>query len=288
MGLLLLFSTKTLALNKFSHQLVCQLSFNNLSADKKHDIQQLLKYLPTSQKKVINKYNKQKFTRPITFAQACTWADAIKGQSQYDHFKSWHYLNVPRDTQEIIQLNSTDTNIVFGIKKHRDQLNALSASWEKLQALMFLGHWLGDIHQPLHISFASDRGGNQTKIMGADKCNNLHWYWDECLLKSQKLTFNQQLNLLQSLWDKTRDTEIKNNTIEYTEKNIFRWANESYQLVIKPNFRYCKKFKGECLPLKGTSTLTKEYASQHIQPLNYQLVKAALRLNTLISNIRLK
>jgi hypothetical protein len=30
----------------------------------------------------------------------------------------------------------------------------------KLEALKFLGHWVGDVHQPLHVSLEDDRGGN--------------------------------------------------------------------------------------------------------------------------------
>ena len=34
---------------------------------------------------------------------------------------------------------------------------------EKLAALKFLGHWVGDIHQPLHAASQDDRGGNHIR-----------------------------------------------------------------------------------------------------------------------------
>jgi hypothetical protein len=37
---------------------------------------------------------------------------------------------------------------------------------DKLASLKFLGHWVGDVHQPLHVSFADDRGGNEIEITG--------------------------------------------------------------------------------------------------------------------------
>jgi hypothetical protein len=50
-------------------------------------------------------------------------------------------------------------------------------------SVLFLDHWLGDIYQPLHISFADDLGGNSLIFSHlATKCKNLHWYWDECIL----------------------------------------------------------------------------------------------------------
>ena len=52
----------------------------------------------------------------------------------------------------------------------------------KLASLKFLGHWVGDIHQPLHVSFADDRGGNF--IRESEPCvNSLHTVWDVCIIE---------------------------------------------------------------------------------------------------------
>ena len=49
-------------------------------------------------------------------------------------------------------------------------------------ALKFLGHFVGDVHQPMHVSFQDDRGGNSVDTTGV--CgSNLHSAWDTCLLK---------------------------------------------------------------------------------------------------------
>src|SRR5262245_45147476 len=51
----------------------------------------------------------------------------------------------------------------------------------RLMALKFLGHFTGDIHQPLHMSFEGDLGGNQVNVSGL--CSrNLHSAWDTCLV----------------------------------------------------------------------------------------------------------
>lgn len=282
---LLLTSFDTLALNKFSHQLVCQLSFNHLPIDKQREITKLLSVIPKDHKVLINKYNKQKVNSPLTFAKACTWADAIKKQPKYDKFKTWHYLNVPRITQQISQAHITKNNIVSAIEIHKGQLSQQPIGWMKLQALMFLGHWLGDIHQPLHISFSDDKGGNTVKIKNGGRCKNLHWYWDECLSKKQRLSFKQQLSLLQKLWitllhQKNNDT-ISNN-------NILDWANESYQIVKLPSFQYCYDNGYKCLPLKEKPILTEDYVDIHSAIFNRQLVKAAQRLNNLLMQANLK
>ena len=52
---------------------------------------------------------------------------------------------------------------------------------DKLAALKFLGHWVGDLHQPLHVSFEDDRGGNEIAVHG--ECSGkLHGAWDTCLV----------------------------------------------------------------------------------------------------------
>lgn len=44
-----------------------------------------------------------------------------------------------------------------------------TADIDRLIALKSLGHWVGDIHQPLHVSFEDDRGGNNIRVSGAGK-----------------------------------------------------------------------------------------------------------------------
>ena len=68
------------------------------------------------------------------------------------------------------------------IKKDFEVLSSSNASpGQKLASLKFLGHWVGDIHQPLHVSFEDDRGGNSIQVTGV--CgSNLHSAWDTCLV----------------------------------------------------------------------------------------------------------
>jgi len=54
----------------------------------------------------------------------------------------------------------------------------------KLRALKFFGHWVGDVHQPLYVSFKDDRGGNLIK--GTGPCeHNLHAVWDDCIVETK-------------------------------------------------------------------------------------------------------
>src|SRR5262249_61763846 len=58
--------------------------------------------------------------------------------------------------------------VLSGIAKHSAMLKDGATDQERGEALFFLGHWLGDVPQPLHVSFASDQGGNLVQPITRD------------------------------------------------------------------------------------------------------------------------
>ena len=72
--------------------------------------------------------------------------------------------------------------IYFGILESIDALGRKHESSEakrrKWEALSFLGHYLGDVHQPLHAGKKTDLGGNSIKIYWYGSRSNLHKVWD--------------------------------------------------------------------------------------------------------------
>ena len=113
-----------------------------------------------------------------SFYDACIWPDDPRQRA------SEHFLNLPRDSDGLHSESCPGASacVVTAIRKDFDVLSSNNASQaQKLALLKFLGHWVGDIHQPLHVSFEDDRGGNSipvTGICGAD----LHAAWDTCLV----------------------------------------------------------------------------------------------------------
>ncbi|MGJ8692001.1 MAG: S1/P1 nuclease [Thalassotalea sp.] len=269
------------ALNKFSHQLVCQLSYQNLSHQQQTTISQLFTHLSPQQTKLINQYNHRKANEPITFAKACTWADAIKKLTAYDYLKPWHYLNVARDTKMI---NAHQQGaycqqgcITNAINVHFNQFKNAKNKEQKLSALMLLGHWLGDIHQPLHISFASDYGGNNIKINSKSKCKNLHRYWDQCLIPSTVKNYQRLLLNLQKQWPATN--------VEFKLGAQWLWANETFQITTAPALSYCQYSDNGCISQNKPLTLTPAYQKLFQPILEQQLLSAAIRLNSLLNEL---
>lgn len=279
MSFLLLCSFKSFSLGQTGHQVVCQVAFDHLSEQQKNNINALLKHMPSSHKARLNKYTKSKKNADITFAKSCVWADAIKKMDSFKQYNSWHYLNVSRDTQSIENAVCKKDCIGQAIIKHQQQLATEKDSWKKLQALMFLGHWLGDIHQPLHISYANDWGGNKVKITAKSnsRCESLHWYWDDCVLSKQNKSFNQWITFLSKDWD---NTTVKS----WQPNNVWEWANESYQIVTSPAFKYCKKTQDVCKSYpKNKVTLPADYQAHFTPIINQQMLLAAKRLANVLT-----
>ncbi len=282
--MLMMTSKPSFALGKLGHQLTCQLAFEQLRPKSQQKIIRLLNTMPAKALAHLNKYNHSESKAPMTYAKACTWADAIKKESKFERFKSWHYINVKRDKSFIDRKSCRNNCVTQAVIYHQEQLTSSRSEQQKRQALMFLGHWLGDIHQPLHVSFASDLGGNKTKIIFQDdKCTNLHWVWDQCLLTEQVETNDDQIRyeyLYQKL-SKILNKNKKNGNVEkWKTDDIYRWASESITLARLPKFGYCTTTKDNHCKVNAPRPyqLMNDYQKYFAPVINERIVKAAVRL----------
>jgi len=272
-------SFSSFALGQLGHQVVCDLAYEQLSVGHQQQINQLLSNMPQKHQDRLNNYMKRPQGSPITFAKSCVWADAVKKQKNYKKFEKWHYLNVSRDTVKITTNACKKDCIGQAVGIHQQQLVTEAQPWKQAQALMFLGHWLGDIHQPLHISYASDWGGNKIKITknSNTRCETLHWYWDDCVLSRQNRSYQQWMQLLTPVTSAQKVQPWQSNS-------PWSWANESYQIVTSPAFKYCKQHNDQCKSPRGNKiTLPKGYQTTFTPVINQRMVLAAKRLANVLS-----
>ncbi|HVA66032.1 MAG TPA: S1/P1 nuclease [Elusimicrobiota bacterium] len=106
---------------------------------------------------------------------------------------AWHFANVPNsaspDASDIEQYCPDNTNgnpakkcVMAQIKYDMQILESQrSSSSDRQLALMFLVHFVGDEHQPLHINDDNDWGGNKKKVVFEGQPLNLHALWDDVL-----------------------------------------------------------------------------------------------------------
>lgn len=288
-------SKPSFALGKLGHQMVCQLAFEHLPVDKQTKVTELLNAIPKEHQNLINSYNYQKPNTVISFANACTWADAIKRLSEFKAYNTWHYMNVSRKHTEIKAGDCDKNCLPRAILEHQNILsqgtlsqNSLLQSslfqsnkhstWQQAQALLFLGHWLGDIHQPLHTSFADDFGGNKVEFSHLEtKCSNLHWYWDQCILYKGKNSKTTWLALLREKWQQQSQPD-------WQAKQVWQWADESFQITRHANFNYCQiNAQGSCQQSLDKIKLPSGYLKQYQPVMEQRLLQAAQRLTKLLA-----
>ncbi len=124
-----------------------------------------------------------------TMADASVWADCIKplkdanGQSRFGYAYSWHYQNVSICRTFDLAPPCKDGNCVSAQITRQATLlkNKRAPLKDRVEALAFLIHFVGDLHQPLHAGDKDDKGGNDAKAdygIYAPARLNLHSIWD--------------------------------------------------------------------------------------------------------------
>jgi hypothetical protein len=129
----------------------------------------------------------------LNFVDAAHWADDIRSSPDFKSFAPLHFIDQPftNDDTDLPSDLPEAENVVTALTHNVEVLkNSGSSDGDKAQALRFIIHFVGDIHQPLHCATLvteknaeGDRGGNLFKIklpagQGKTKSSNLHSYWD--------------------------------------------------------------------------------------------------------------
>ena len=113
------------------------------------------------------------------------WPDNACHTDEYAYTKTWHYRNIDADETYASAPRNEAGDVVSAIEEQVAILRNPSASKDdKWLALVLTVHFLGDIHQPLHMGRLSDRGGNSHEIKYFGGKTNLHSTWDSKLVES--------------------------------------------------------------------------------------------------------
>jgi nuclease S1 len=165
---------------------------------------------------------------------------------------------------------------VTAIEKDFDVLSSNNASQtQKLASLKFLGHWVGDIHQPLHVSFEDDRGGNNVMVMG--ECGpNLHSAWDTCLVL--KAVGEDVGEAATELMKSITPAEIES----WTHSTPMDWANESFAIAERAQTKYCSRQGAVCDHPAGKVQIDAAYVAANVPIVKEQLQRAGVRLAHLL------
>jgi hypothetical protein len=219
-AVLLLCSPPALAWGGLGHEAICELAFRELDDTARQRVIALIR-------------QDQEFT---TFRASCNWADRPRQRA------SEHFVNLPRDATGLDDRECplAEECVVSAIKDDFAVLASPNATdEEKLWALKFLGHWVGDIHQPLHAASRDDRGGNHIRTLGSS-CGSLHTLWDRCIVE-ERLGMHP-LAIVPELQAGITDEQ----RAEWLASDPADWANESFVIARKPDVGYCVMVDGTC------------------------------------------
>ncbi|HMI41338.1 MAG TPA: S1/P1 nuclease [Sphingomicrobium sp.] len=159
---------------EYGHETVARIAWEQMRPDTRRTVASLLKdgaLLETP-------------TCPVrTIEQASIWADCIKPLGdRFAYAYSWHYQNVDICKPFDLKGPCKDGNCVSAQIERNARLVAdvHVPRRERLMALAFLVHFVGDLHQPMHAGDHADLGGNKVAanygIIGGR--TNLHSIWD--------------------------------------------------------------------------------------------------------------
>jgi hypothetical protein len=206
-----------------------------------------------------------------SIAMASNWADFIKSDPDYSYLSSWHYidfdkvLTYPEMVGYLNQDNNVDayTKLQFLIGELKK--NNLTKE-NKLLYLRMLIHIAEDVHQPMHVAHADDKGGNDFKVNWFNTPTNLHSVWDSQLIDFQQLSYTEYAAAINHCTAAQR--------AEWQKDPISKWLFESNQMA--------EKLYTE---IKPGDTLNYKYNFTHIEQLNQRLLMAGVRLAGVLNTI---
>jgi hypothetical protein len=208
-----------------------------------------------------------------SLAQISTYADEIRSKPEFKKTSGWHFINLPlglsyhQFKKEVKHL--TEENVYGQLQKFENELKDPNATRaEKIFALKFIVHLVGDLHQPMHVSRESDQGGNKIQVTYDGKGTNLHSLWDTRLLEHQQLGYDE----LAAKFDVISKHEEKS----WQKDPIIKWAYESYQ---SSSILYAE------LETRKDNKIDEAYYNQHIPLVQERIQKAGIRLAGVLNRI---
>ncbi len=214
----------------------------------------------------------QKILGNETIALASNWGDFIKSDSTYDSLYNWHFINLDsglsKNQVQAYLDRDTATDVYTKTKFLVRELKKKQLSMDKKRMyLRLLIHFVGDIHQPLHVARKVDFGANRIRVQWFGDAVNLHAVWDERLVEFQQLSYTEYIRAINFTTQQQR--------LAWQKQPISDWIIESYQITEK-------LYAGI---KEANQRLGYDYNFTHIQTVNERLLKGGVRLAGLLNDI---
>jgi len=212
--LTLCFLALTLSLSAYDivgHRIIADIAYQNLTEKARTQVD-----------KVLGK-------RGIVYQ--ASWADAVRSDPKYAYSYQWHFQDLDDNmtSADIKKLLDNPTaegkHLFFAI----DTMTVrLKSDKNDAEALKFLVHFIGDLHQPLHMGRKEDLGGNKIEVNWFGRKTKLHAVWDSGLIESQKMSYSEFSQYLQDKFE-PRKAEFKKHNILQSIEAAYAVRNMIYK-----------------------------------------------------------
>jgi S1/P1 Nuclease len=199
-----------------------------------------------------------------TMASVSVWADQVRRSRP--ETAPWHDVEIPIHKRLNMKRDCPNGDCV--IAKIADFRTALAdpstAPAARREALMFLIHFVGDMHQPLHCSSNKDHGGSDTHVQYNGRTVTLHAAWDINLPRH----VGREEELFPSL-----SAESSQHAAEFAQGGVTDWAEEAHEAAAKIVYGKLPKHHGD-----QPAVLDANYESAAAPLIRLQLERAGARL----------
>jgi hypothetical protein len=215
----------------------------------------------------------KKLLKHATMASVASWADMVRDDRPETY--NWHFVDI--ETEDSNYLPERDCAAsdrgdcaVAAIERFRKVLadkNAKQAA--RAEALRFLIHLVGDVHQPLHCADHHDRGGNEVQVLYCGQGTTLHHAWDSDMIRSTGLTEDQYRAHIEGFVDALSDEDIAH----MQSGTPISWVLESHKAAVSHSYK-----------IPASKELCGDYTDTNLTIVDKQFARAGLRLAKLLDD----
>jgi nuclease S1 len=229
---------------------------------------------------------------PHNMIDTAVWADRYRDSSRdrRDATRLWHFVDIERQQPNLDQACFMHPGLPPGVPASKgppsacvvDKIEQFAAELanpatdpiEKLLALKFLIHFLGDMHQPLHAADDHDQGGNQEQVSAPGfPPGKLHHYWDTEFVTRMSSDSNE---LAAELIAEITPSE----QVEWSRGRPADWAWEAFALARDHAYGLLRAPDSS-----GHYRLSRRYVNQAMADVTLQLSRAGVRLGVILNGV---
>lgn len=205
-----------------------------------------------------------KYLDGTKWGEAACWMDEVRSDHSYDYMKTWHYINVEKDKTYV---KGNEENVIGEIEIAIDKLkNRSKLTKQEINInIKILFHLIGDMHQPLHVGYGEDKGGNTIDVDFLGKATNLHKVWDTEIIQEKKITTSSLEELYKKITKEELDKIMKKIDVE-------EWMNQNRALLPK-----VYDFKN--------GIINQGYIDKNAEIIKKQLLYSGIRISAVLNSV---